>query len=316
MSSSNFVMALDTSDASGGDDISLLLADIVDGGTICAGNYNETNLITFAEWICDWIVKYDNLTVIIERKSSGVAIIDYLLLMLPAKGIDPFKRLFNMAVQKGDEDKETWRDLNIPFGRRPSHVYTTNKKTFGFITTGSGLTSRSELYSTTLQLAAKQGGNLVRDKTTIDQITSLLIINNRVDHLKGMHDDMVIAWLLIFWFLTKATNLSFYGIDSKKIFSASNKNKVTTQAEYDFLMEQNYIRQEIVAIEEELSKTNDDFIILKLEQKLRSLNRSIVLEEGEVFSVDELINNVRESKRANRVAKHNTQNYSNYRQRY
>lgn len=320
MANGKYILGMDSSDASGGDDISLVITDISTGEVICAGNYNETNLITFSEWVCSWFVRYENITGIIERKSSGVAILDYLLLMLPSYGIDPFKRLFNLAVNEGEEDKERWKEINVPFGRRRSDIYTTNKKTFGFITSGSGLGSRSELYSTTLQLAAKKAGGFVKDKTTIDQITSLVIINNRVDHPKGSHDDMVIAWLLCFWFITLAKNLSFYGIDSKTVFSELDKPTITTQEEFDHYNEQAGIRKEIIEIDELLNNTNDEFIMLKLEQRLRFLNKSLVLEQGEVFSVDELINSVKEKKRTSMANRNNTsqygynqQNYNNYR---
>ena len=39
-----------------------------------------------------------------------------------------------------------------------------------------------------------------------------LVIQERIDHPRGAHDDMVIAWLLGNWFANYGSNLSFYGI--------------------------------------------------------------------------------------------------------
>ena len=218
MSNGNYILGIDSSDAGGGDDISLVLTDVYTGETIAAGNYNETNLITFSEWLCSWFVRFSNITGIIERRSTGAMILDYLLLMLPAKNIDPFKRLFNRVVNDHDIDPEKFRDINMSMGRRRSNVYVDYKRSFGFSTSGSGLGSRSELYSTTLQNAAKNIGDVIKDKTIVNQILGLIIKNGRVDHQDGEHDDMVIGWLLCFWLITQGKNLSFYGIDAKNIY--------------------------------------------------------------------------------------------------
>ncbi len=184
------ILSMDTSDASGGDDISLRLIDASDGRLIASGNYNETNIITFSLWVADWFIRFRSIIGIIERRSTGVAVLDQLLLILPAAGIDPFKCLFNRAVNDAEEDKDRFAEINQSFNMRSPDIYVKYKKCFGFATSGSGITSRSELYSTTLQAAAKQVGDVVYDKATIDQILSLLIKNGRVDHPAGEHDDM------------------------------------------------------------------------------------------------------------------------------
>lgn len=308
----NFIMSLDTSDASGGDDISLLLTNVKSFDTIAAGAYNETNLITFAEWLCWWLITYPNITMIIERRSSGIAIIDYLLLMLPTKGIDPFKRLFNRIVNDYMEDPERYREVSMPFGRRSSDVYVKYKKAFGFATSGSGLTSRNELYSVTLQNAAKKVGDRVKDLTTINQITGLVSMNGRIDHQAGEHDDMVIAWLLNFWLLTQGKNLSFYGIDSKIILSDLNSNKAMSDAEYYEYSEQQEIRAKMDSLYKQIQNENDYYISLNLERELRSLNNQVILEEGEIYSIDDLIATLREEKVKSRTIKESSTDTFNY----
>ena len=307
MKNGQFVLAIDSSDAGGGDDISLTLRDIFTGELVAAGNYNETNLIVFSEWLCSWFTRFENFTCIIERRSTGAMILDYLLLMLPAKGIDPFKRLFNRVVQDYEEQPDRWNEINIPMGRRRSYVYVDYKKTFGFTTSGSGMGSRSELYSTTLQNAGKKVGHLVKDKTTANQILGLIIKNGRVDHQDGEHDDMVISWLLSFWLITQGKNLSFYGIETKNILGGLVVPEYTDNiSTYDFI-QQGRIRSEIEKLYEELTTERDAYVIEALERKLRSLNRQLVLREGEIFSLEELLSDIRQSRVTERRS-NNTEN--------
>lgn len=297
MKSSQFVMALDTSEASGGDDISLTLMNIKTGEVVACGSFNETNLITFAQWLCDWFVKYDTFTAIIERRSTGSAVLDYLLLMLPSFGIDPFQRLFNRVVNDSDEYPERYKEISQSQSRKRMDVINAHKKHFGFATSGSGITSRSDLYSVTLQNAAKKIGEKVRDKKTIDQIAGLITKNGRVDHPAGEHDDLVISWALCFWLLSQGKNLSFYGIDSKLIFSEVRVVEYTDRASYQQSVEQQQIRQQIEQTYERLSNERDTYVIMKLEHTLRALDRKLILREDEKFSVDDLINSLREEKR-------------------
>lgn len=309
----DFVLSLDTSDASGGDDISLHLVNIKTGYVVCAGNFNETNLILFAEWLVDeWFTKFDGRMVCIpERRSSAVAIIDYLLLILPAKGIDPFKVIFNWVVNNADEDKERFREISaVPLGRRSPDVLVKYKKTFGFATSGSGLTSRTELYSNTLQNSAKTVGDRICDITTINQLTSLINLNGRIDHPPGGHDDMVISWLLANWFMTKGKNLSFYSFNSKLLLTELRTIEIKSlEDQYDFF-EQQDIRRQIETIYEDLKNETDEILILKLENELKALNTRLILEENEQFSVHGLIEALRNERKSRLRAR--SVNYDNY----
>lgn len=298
MASGKFIMGVDTSDGQGGDDISLYLSDVSNGETVAAGNFNETNLISFAEFIADWIIKYVNITAIIERKSSGVAIIDYLLRILPAKGIDPFKRLFNRVVNDMEEEPDRFKQIDMPLGRRDPRVYIDFKKYFGFATSATGMASRSDLYSETLQAAAKRVGEFVYDSTTASQITSLITVNGRIDHPKGGHDDMVIAWLLNYWLTSKGKNLGYYGIDYRLIHSKLKPlNEEAGGLDPYTAHEQDMIRGEMDEVYNRLQNERDEFICSNLEHRLKYLNNQLIRKENEIFSIDELINNIRDSKR-------------------
>lgn len=299
MSSGKFIMALDTSDAIGGDDIGMVIRDIETGGVVAAGSYNETNLITFADWIVYMLQTYPNLTAIIERKSSAITIIDYLLIKLPAVGIDPFKRLYNTVVQYADEDKVAFTRINKPLHvRQYDNVYVDFKKSFGFNTSASGLTSRSDLYSTTLNSAVKYTGDTVHDKKTIDQLLSLIVKNGRVDHPQGGHDDQVICWCLSYWFMINGKKLEHYGMDSSKILSMSSTRieEISNGNAYDHQY-QEYLNQEIDVLMERIKKERDDYIAIKLENRLKMLFSEMETHGGNVVSVDDMIRQLQKERR-------------------
>ena len=303
MNSSWFVMGLDTSDAGGGDDIFLKLRDIKTGEIVASGNFNDTNLLRFSEWLFQWFVKYENFVLIPERRSTGGMIIDYLILHMVAAGIDPFKRIFNRVVQEKDEFPDRFAEIDKPMYARDRHIYDRFKKYFGFATSGSGLFSRAGLYSTTLQNAAKYTGDKVYDRILIDQILGLIIKNGRVDHADGEHDDAVIAWLLTHWMMTQATNLAFYGINSRDVLSANRVHREdNTPEKIFFRMEQQGIRDKIESLYLQLRNERDEYIASKLERDIRMLSDRLVLEDNERFSVDDLIGELRERRRQMRPA--------------
>jgi hypothetical protein len=310
LSNGNFVLGIDTSDASGGDDISLVLIDSETLELIMIGGFNETNLITFSEWVCSILVSFKNITAIIERRSTGGMLLDYLLLMLPQHGIDPFQRLFNRVVNDYDEMPDRWKEIRQPMNRRSSDIYVRYKKTFGFATAATGYASRSEIYSTTLQNAAKRGCDKIRDLSLIGQITGLINKGGRIDHADGEHDDLVIGWLLANWLLTLGKNLSFYGIDIKKVMSG-----IAIKSEESFMdmhnrLEQQKIRERIEEFYDKLTNEQDEYVCARLEHELRLLDKQIVLETGEMYSLDSLIRQAKDTKNTKR------RNYDKGNQKY
>lgn len=301
MNSSMFALGLDPSDAGGGDDIGFAITNIYTQEVVCAGNFNETNLLLFSMFMCDFMVKYQNVIAIIERRSSGASILDNLIIMLEEKGIDPFKRLFNWVVNDYIENPDAFKEINMSMGRRSSGVYVKYKKSFGFATSGSGRQSRSELYSTTLKNAAKRSCDLVHDATLINQITGLVRKNGRIDHEDGEHDDLVIGWLLTHWLISSGKNLDFYGIDINRIKSINRKSEEEESKPAGLSFEQQQIRDEMQQIYDRIIEESDPLISAKLEHRLRLLNRQVVFEEGEMWSIDALINRAKESKKTKRI---------------
>lgn len=309
MGSSKFIMATDTSDGGGGDDISIFIMDVATGKTIAAGNYNYTSLLSFGEWIADWLIKYENIIWIPERKSSGPAIIDIVIRHLTVKGIDPFKRIFNRVVNDAEEYPDRFDEIDQPVSRRDPRLLTEFKKHFGFSTSATGITSRTDLYSTTLRAAARNVGDRVYDNVTVHQIMSLIDKNGRVDHPKGEHDDMVIAWLLCYWFLSNGRNLRYYGIDSRSVLCDITTKEIENDIDRYVRQEQLALRQEINDIYDKLKSEKDDYVFNSMEFRLRFLSSKLLLQENETFSIDEMINNLKETKKRSKLI--NTANKSN-----
>ncbi len=300
MASSKYVMGLDTSDASGNDDIGMVILDIETGEVVAAGNYNETSLPTFSAWIAHFLIRFPNILFFPERKSSAITMIDHLLIELPRHGIDPFRRIFNMAVQKADEFKERFEAI----ARTTYHSedeYTSHKKLFGFTTSGYGLTSRNELYGNVFKNAAKYTCKTVHDKVLVDQILSLVIKGGRIDHGPGNHDDMVIAWLLSFWSITNGKNLAHYGIESSKLLSRCNNrlDEIETGDDYR-VFEQQRLQAEMEDLLDSLKIERDQNISYGITLRLRKVVKELESGGGNPLSIEQLLENIKTFKKAYR----------------
>jgi hypothetical protein len=298
------VMALDTSDAIGNDDIAMTMRSIYTGEVLAAGNYNETNLFTFSEWLLTWLTKLPNLTMIIERRSSAISMFDYLIKTLMLNNIDPFKRLFNWVVDEAEEKPDRFKLITQPMQHRDEIVYTKFRKEFGYATSASGRASRDNLYGTALTAATKYTGNTVRDVNTINQILALTTKNGRIDHPEGGKDDLCITWLLSYWFLTKARNLSYYGIDTRQVLR--NIKKDTSNMDVQKIAESKYqdqLRYKIDMLAEQLKNEKDDFIAISLERQIRALTEKLSLSENEVFNLDSLLEDLKMKRKAYRHKK-------------
>lgn len=301
LDSGKFTLSIDPSEVGGGDDLSLVLMDVETAEVIAAGTFNETNLFSLAYWICDWFVSFENIVGIIERRSTGAMLLDYLLRVMPERGIDPFRRLFNTIVNDYEEDPERFKDICQPMGRRDPDLYIRYKTAFGYATSSSGTTSRKALYGLALKNGAKHGADVVNDHQLIDQITGLENRNGRIDHAPGEHDDLVIGWLLGHWFLQFARKLDFYGLDQRKVLSRLRKKVTETPEEEQARLEQEALRNDIEALYERLADEDDEYVSMRLELDLRRLDRQVVLEAGEVRSVDALIRQIKDAKKQRRV---------------
>jgi len=238
------IISLDTSDAVGKDDIALTIRDVKTGAILAVGNYNETNLLTFAKWLFEWSNDFMKAVILIERKSSGVVMLDYLIENMLANNVDPFRRLFNWVVEEHQLYPERYNEINLPFKSINKNLYIKHRKHFGYATSGSGRSARDNLYGGTLLSAVKYTSNVVYDKELVDQLTSLTSRNGRIDHSVDGKDDLCISWLLGYWFLLNGKNMQHYGIPPRTIMSNVNSDTLKLDKETE---EKNKIQNEIRA---------------------------------------------------------------------
>ena len=257
------IISLDTSEAVGNDDIGLVISDITDLGTIGSAAINETNLTAFGGFIADLLIKYPKMTLMFERKSTGLAIMDTIASILTAHGIDPFRRVFNNIVQKRDQFPEAYREITSTINGIAT--YDKYRKHFGYYTDTAG---RKMLYHTVLQENAKQAGSRVRSQQLAGQITSLVIKNGRIDHAASGHDDMVIAWLLTGWMLSYGNELDFYGIEPTKALSRTVEVKVVTAEDELLAIRTERARKEVEELKEAIMSSNNEAVTLALEARL------------------------------------------------
>lgn len=288
------VIGMDSSDAIGRDSITFFMVDVETGETLCTGNFNERNLMSFARWLVKVLIAFPEATIIPERRGSGVYIIDYLLDILPPQGIDPFKRIFNWVVNDPVAHESLYEEVKLPLRRREESLYVRAKKYFGFATSGSGETSRSLLYGH-LEGFCDLLYDVLRDRRLMQEIFSLVLKNGRIDHPSNGHDDMVIAMLLAHWFLSKAKNLAFYGINPQTVLAERKSTSKIVLNDYQ-QQHQYRLRMELAQAVEDLKNESDSLVYDLIERKIRFLNRNIVQEDNEIFSVDAIINEIRKSR--------------------
>lgn len=303
------VLSLDPSDAVGQDAIGITLRNVYTGEVAMAADVSEGNLILFSRWICGFLHEYQSVTAIVERRSSGVMILDYLLLYLPAAGMDPFRRLFNFVVQDAEEAKQRFEEIKNPMNSR-DNLFVKYKKLFGFATSGSGATSRTDLYSRTLNNAVKMTGSLLKDRKLILQTLGLEIRNGRVDHGEGEHDDLVISWLLSYWLLSMGKNLRHYGIEPSKILSLNPmyQSQLQEQSAYD-QYQTHKARHDVEQLTEQLKIESDEYVARRLEYDLELAIGRLSDQDRQIVSADDLIHKLREE-RTQRIRRSHSYGYS------
>lgn len=295
MADEHHVMGIDPSDAVGRDAIGIVMCGIRSMGVAAVANVNESNLITFAKWLVSMMVKYPKLTVVVERKSSGAAILDYLFLTLPTYGIDPYRRVFNRVVNEADIQPERFREIEEQLSFR--HVDITNRYRVlaGFPTGSVGQYSRNVLYGQVMTNAIKRAGHRIADSELIAQLMGLVIRNDRIDHDLNSHDDLVIAWLLAHWLIQSGGHLKHYGIPVNEVYSEFSAVG-DTAVDVLFRKRMKEIKVRIDLIIDELSKCRDDYMAQMLEHQLRVLHSKYITEDEEIMSLEELIKTTREKR--------------------
>lgn len=310
MASGNFVMGLDPSETLGDDvdSTGVVVIDVTTHDTIMTARVNETNTTLFAKFIADYLIRYERVLFIPERKSTWTTIVETLFIQLPLAGQDPFRRIYNRIVDEQDTLASEFREISKPLAARPAYFYDKYKRYFGFNTSGSGRHAREALYGEALKNAVRLGGRRVKDQTLINELLSLTTKNGRIDHSSGNHDDMVIAWLLAHWVLTKGRNLKYYGIDSSRVFADAvvDRDMMTGTQRYEY-ERQGRLKERFDALMEELRESDDPIAIQRLEMQIRRLSTDLDVQTGSTGEgIDAMIRSAQEE-RGRRRKLHRTQ---------
>jgi len=304
-----FVVGVDPSEALGQDSdaTGFVMIDVETHDIVATGRYNETSIPTLGLFMANFLIRYPTVTMIIERKSSGTALLDIMFIHLTKANIDPFRRIYNRIVDNPEEFKSEHREIQGSAGGRSPNVYDRMKRYFGYNTSGSGVHARDNLYGEALNSLATYGAKRIHDKQLTDELLSLTIKNGRIDHNAGKHDDMVISLLLAHWFCIRARNQAHYGINPTSVFSrAKFKEDEMSQVEFYRAQKNAEDRERFNEMLETLKKARDPMDIARLEMGLRQLSRRVDFGDQVVAGIDALIQQAREERiRKSKVSRFN-----------
>lgn len=299
----NLIMALDTSDAVGNDDIAMTLRDVTTGEIVGVGLYNETNLVTFSNWLVEFMVEYSNITLIIERRSSGTVIIDNLLLLLPNHGVDPFRRIFNWVTNDYYNNPDYKMVVDTPLSNK-THALNKYRKEFGYATSGTGRSSRDNLYGIAFNGAIKYTCDTVRDKDLIHQLSSLIRKNDRIDHREGEHDDLVISFCMSYWFLTQAKALDKYGLSPRVILTTVSDAMIEEEGGLEAIQkrqEQAELLKTIDKLAEQLKRETERHKAELIMNRIKILYRELDNDTSKKFNLESLIDDMNRNNAYNAV---------------
>jgi len=206
----HYILGMDSSENIGEDFTTLVMIDVADMGVTCTFRCNESNTIKLAMFIAEFLMMYPNVTFIPERNSTGGAIIDVVTMIFQQNHVNPFRRIFNQVVQKRNEDEQ----MAAIALDSPDIIDTATKRYLGFRTDTK---TRGFLYRNTLKKATTLNATRIFDTTLCSELSALAVVNGRIDHTEGGHDDTVIAYLLCCWLIFFGENLPYYGIDARSI---------------------------------------------------------------------------------------------------
>ena len=272
------ILGMDTSNAIGRDAISGVLTDVETSETLAAWTVTESNLAIFNTWLADLFVTWPNMTLIPEAKSSWDGIRDRLLIDLPARGIDPGKRIYSRIVDEAegsDSDKRRFKDYS--YGYPSERKYLPYRTFFGF-PTNSGL--RDTLYGEIMRSATNMAPGLIRDPLLVDELSSLVMKRGRLDHQASGHDDHVISWLMANWFLRYARNPEHYGIDSRIILSRLRQASIADDPkETSRVIKQEKLKGQVKVLEQKLEAAKSAMEVQYYSTRLRALRSELDAED-------------------------------------
>lgn len=292
------VMGLDMSNAVNRDAITGVMLDVETSETLATFMIGEANLVRFAQWLARFIQAHPKMTLIPEHRSSWISVLDSLIIDLPMMGIDPGRRIYSRIVDSAggaDSDKRTYRDYC--YGVATESKYFQYRNDFGFPTSGP---LRESLYTSVMKDATQTAAKLVRDATLIDELSSLVEKNGRIDHKSSGHDDHVISWLMAHWFLRWARNQDHYGIDKSTLLSKVRASTVGNDPKkVRQILKEEKLSSEIELWEAKLANASGMMEEKYIKAKIASLKSQVRGDDGteDVGSIDKVSEAAKEKRK-------------------
>ncbi len=290
------LMGMDTSDANDRDACTLVLRRLKSGEVIGTGRYPLAFLDDVTDVVKELLIRIPNSMLIIERNRAAM-MIERLLITLPAYGIDPFKRLFNDIYQYPIRYESELRDVReVNFKYRTKEFYLKYKGKFGFATTPQ---TRREMYGFIFEAVSLTGAG-IGYPLLVDELIGLEVDKDgRIDHASKGHDDLVIAWLLTYWFIKLGYNKAYYNIPQGatmtevKTLRDNGEEPKYTKAQLDMFIR---IKERINNLTKELLGTDNSTIASRIEAEVRKLSGLIPKEMRKTITIDEIIENAKQER--------------------
>lgn len=284
------IIGLDTSEAVGRDAIAMSIVNSVTAEYAGKLTVNETNVIGFATHLADFMIRYPNTVLILERRSTGSSVADAIILQLQSKITDLHRRLYVRITQDYSRNDDLYKEYHRgPIGN-PERFWDKFRKYIGFSTDKD---KRRMLYGEVFTMALRLSAHLLRSGELIDQILSLVERNGRIDHQRSGHDDLVISWLLAMWLLLFGKNLAHYEINNSRLM-LRNRNLncgVTPDQEQEMVEEeekQQKLMSEIEEIYSKLATAKDPVSSMVLRNRIQMLVSQLNTDMRNVASMESL----------------------------
>lgn len=293
------VMGCDTSDAKSekNDACTITLRRCKTGEVLGVGRYCLAFLGDVRDVLLHLIVTIPNSVLVIENNRAQ-QIIDDLLTLLPALGIDPFVRLYNTIYQNPVKYHNEFTAVQqTKFRSRTKAFYLRYKGMFGFATTGQ---SREVLYGLIYESVANTGVGC-RYPMLIDELLGLTHSKSgRIDHMVKGQDDIVISWLLSYWFMKLGYNKALYKMPPLSVLTemtplANNvsKERYTPAQIKEFAL----TREKIAELTDKLVKAESDAFFNRTEALIRQLTATLPSEIKKLITIDEVIDNAKQERK-------------------
>jgi len=287
------IVSIDMSELLGNDSSTVLITDILNGATCARGHFGKANINEFGLFVFNLLISLPSSTLMIERNSMGIAILDQLAVLFSSHNKNIFKRVFNTVVDDGLYKSVIKTDSDAAL------AYTNYKEKFGFRTSSGGAHSRDSLYGRVVEIA-ELCVNHICDKVLIEELCSIEIRKGRIDHKLGKHDDMVIAYMLAHWLLRNGRNLSMYGINAGAILTGvvRTASKIKEDDLREKLKAKEKMASEVDRILTDIVKYHDNFVkVFQLKAKLKLLKRRMGENMSKSLNIEARLNEILEEKK-------------------